>query len=925
MCHRLLIAAVLLAAAPRPSRAETFRGWLTLDDFEATAQGEHWTPIQFSGGATPAAFIEAGPARSGSRSCRLLVPPGATLTLAARHAADAGHPARAPSLPIPGRPEHVGVWVFGQQSGHRLWLRLRDATGHNHDVSLGAVDFDGWRFLGAPALGIPAPVGVSALLVRGGRGPLVLDDLMAAVSSARRLHLRVAPAEPGRDHTDADRLACRVVLQSLDDAPLRGTGRLEARDAAEQGGPAVAAARFRFEVSQAKPFAATLRLRLPAGSYRLVARAGEAESVRPVAVFPTRRPTRESEAAALRRFRRRGDDLRVYQTGCSPAIVVETAGRSLTLFRPSGPRSLPIPQQMLARVSPHGTTLLEPWILLWFGAAPELKSVTLADGSPCPTFDVPFLLVLDRQPSSWRIGEGLELHFARPGARVVVMPLFGVKPASPALTTSWHGTSEAIARTAETCRSWASLLRAVPVGVTEECRVDAEADVVEFRSTFHYLDLAGSFGPRPRRVAPVPPLLALAREAGLPIRFSRQPAPTGCHTSVGPYLVVPDTRSYTYSISGLLRFVLRAVADVPPGVPAAQLSLAPSGRSLAEDAPKIPFWVAHEDPVGRQAAAALVSLMLAPSNAPARYDRATGRCLALDAVAARTFGEHAAFPAVAGLLRGAWYAGFHAGAWDVLRRRWPRLAALHNTVALGDDWATLGAGARPWPLDARLNAEVYFARLAGRLAPDADYAQACARAVRLLAAAAAFAKTAPRHARDLGTWPPAPAGAERPAAGCRPGSLGFRAGPPPLVSLPCDAGYGFAAEFLAGYYRQRFSGGPLDFFGRSPAEWSQRLLVALAPPRGSERFVPLPPPDGPFATNYVFSVESTADGWPAIVWRSHKLPAGGPLVLCAIATDPVSKGRLVRSHTPSPWLRMSAYRAVTAPPPPKAPAPPPPR
>ena len=61
MSHRRsqFVAILLLALSVSQANAGTFRGWLTLDDFEASAQGEHWTPVQFSGGAALQALIGA--------------------------------------------------------------------------------------------------------------------------------------------------------------------------------------------------------------------------------------------------------------------------------------------------------------------------------------------------------------------------------------------------------------------------------------------------------------------------------------------------------------------------------------------------------------------------------------------------------------------------------------------------------------------------------------------------------------------------------------------------------------------------------------------------------------------------------------------------------------------------------------------------
>ncbi len=953
----LLVLACAAAARPwgpalREAEGAEWRGTLVVEDFEAFVNGEDWAAVQFSPGADPRMRVETYAAHSGRRACRLDVPRGESLTLAAqRRATGAGDGSSfvgrgdKPPLPLPGSPERIGIWVLGQQSGHRLWVRVSDATGKAADVALGAVDFEGWRLLEAPIGGLAPPLALNALLVRGGEGPLVLDDLTVATRSDRPLHLTLRPATAGKDNVEGEALGFHVSLQSLAAEPVEGTGEVAAYDAASPG-VCQARTRFRFRVSAAEPFATTLRLRLPAGIHRIVARVADGRWVRAkgshaeaevgraylhaeavgvqvctpyvcnqLVVYPAKPRGGERALAALKGFGCSGDALRVYESALSPAVVVETTGDSLTLFQGLAAAGLGVPEHMLAPLREGRMELREPWMLLWFGAAPEWKGVTFADGSPCPTFDVPFLVVLDHSPSSWRAGQGVELRFPRRGVRAALMPLFGIRRPDPAETTRWQSAPETMAQVSAACAGWARMLRAMPVAVSEEYCVDAERDLVEVRVRFSYLASRGGFGPPPRRVAPVPPLLMLARGAGLPVRFSREPVPTGCYTSAGPYCVVPDSDGYTYSVSGLLRFVLRAVADVPRGVPGAQVSLARNCRALSEDGAKLPFWAAHGGVAGKRASEALAAFMLAPSSARYSYEPEARRLVAWDGLVAQNHGDAAAVGAAAEFLQACWYAGLHAGHWEALRPRWRHIAAMHDALADGDDWATLGIGSRALPADVRLNAELYFARLAARLGGSDDFARACAQTVKLMVGAYALVAAAPHYAEELGPWPSL--GKGRVIGRIERGSLGLAPGAPPFVTMPSDAGYAFAAEFLGDYYRGRFRSGPLDYFGRSPAEWSERLFVALdAPPLG-KRFRSAEPPWGPFASNYVFGIEQGPGGWPAMVWRSHRAPAGGPLVFGSIGTAPSAEGRLLRSWTVNTSLRLSAYTATEAPRPPR--------
>lgn len=930
--HWLLLAACVgcwargAEAPPTGQAGGRHEGRVVVEDFEALAWGEDWATVQFSPGADPRMKPERQWVRSGRQACRLDVPPGESLTLAPQHGEGFVGRGGKPPLPLPGSPGRVGLWVHGERSGHRLWLRLQDSAGKTAELGLGAVDFEGWRLLeartrGADAPPLAPPLALAAILVRGGEGSLVLDDLTVAASASTPLYLRLRLIEPEGGLVEGEVATCRITIQSLDDSLLAGTGELLAHTPSGPGEKASDAPRagFRYRVSAAEPFAATVRLRLPAGVYRLVAAAGEAQDACLAVVHPSapRPPARARDA--VRRFGAPGDAVRVYESALSPAVVVEAVGERLSLFRGLSEEGLSPPQNFLARTHPDGLELAEPWVLLWFGDAPAWQGVKLADGSPCPTFDVPFLVVLEQPPRSWQAKGGLELHFARPGARVAIMPLAGIQRATPGEAAGWLRDPDAMSQIVRACRFWTRLVRALPIAVAEECRVDAERDLAEVRVRFEYLDSSSRWGDAARRVAPVPPLLALARKAGLSVRFSKPPIGTGCATAVGPYQVVPDAEGYTYTISGLLRFVLSAVADVPKGVSGAQVSLARNYRSLSEDGVKIPYWVAYGGDAGRHAAEALTRYILAPANSRYGWDPATGRLRAWDGLAAEAHGDAAAAPLAAEALQACWYAGLHGGAWEALRRRWRHIEALRETLAGAGAWAALGLGADGEAADTRMDAALYFARLAAKLGGPDDFARGCTEAVRLMAAAYALAAAAPGYAEEFHPWP-ALAGRRKQAIGAlRPGSIGFAPGPPPFLTTPSDAGYAFAAEFLGGYYREGFHGGPLDYFGRSPAEWSQRLFVTLAPPKATTRFRPAWPATGAFATNFAFAVEPGRDGWPAIVWHSHRAPAGGPLTFGSIGTTAATRGRLARTLTISPAFRLSAYQAIEDPPPPKEP------
>jgi len=957
---RLALLPLLLWISCPSLSAAPFSGRLVVEDFESFTWGGEWATLQFSDGADPRMTRTRDPVRSGRFACELVVPPGESLVLITQHGLRFTGKGDKPAFPLPGRPERVGLWVFGAHSGHTLWLQILDSQGKTADLALGPVDFEGWRFLEAKLPPLSGPVGLRGLSVRGGTGRLVIDDITVATSAEDPLFVDARPASPDTEFVAGERAEFRVVVQSVGAVPIGGEGEVVA---CERGSQTVAARqRFSFRAAPGQPYVGAVRLRLPAGVLDLVVRAGEAESRRRVVVYPglprvsplpkvpylrevmrflglTSRRCHSRIAfgrapvspRAIRSFGERGDALRVYESALSPALLVETRSDTLTLFRALPAVGLSGPQDGIVRTeSPlaragdivradlaHGK-VAEPWLLLWFGGAPAWDGVKFADGSPCPGFDVPFLVVFEHRPVKVELREeNFTVHFDGPAGRAALMPLFGIHRQAPRDPSRWKEDPALLGALTEQCRFWVGALRALPIDVAEEWQVDAARDEVEFRARFTYLETPSTWGPRPLHVAPVPPLLTLAREAGLPVRVSPEPRQTTCDTSLGPYTVVSGSDEVRYAIHGLLRYVNKAVADLPAGHPEVPVSLARAYWALATDAPKIPYWTRQAGDRGRLATEALLRWMLWPENCRYEWDAAHGRLRALDGLAWQEQGEEQAAAATAELLRAGWHAGFDARLWDVLEPHWHHLESLRSTLDRGE-WATLGLG--PTDADAQLNAEVFFARLAARLGWREAYGAASARAAKLLIAMYALAAGAPAFTREHKPLPNVGAdGQPLFFTICRPGSLGFAPGPPVFVTSPSDAGYNFARDRLTGYFRQNFRPGPLGFYGRTPNEWAERKMADIEAYALDARFRPCSPPVGEFRGNYVYSVKPGPDGWPSLAWESHQAPAGGPLLFGSIGTGPSTRGVLRRTVTVSPYLRLSAYEAIEVPPAPKEP------
>jgi polysaccharide biosynthesis protein PslG len=104
------------------------------------------------------------------------------------------------AAPIPGAPYALGVWVYGDGSGHTLKVWLRDSEGEVLQFALGTVGPPGWRLLQAPIGGtvppwnrisksgngrLDFPARVDSLVLDDGDdrfvgdGAIMLDDMIA--------------------------------------------------------------------------------------------------------------------------------------------------------------------------------------------------------------------------------------------------------------------------------------------------------------------------------------------------------------------------------------------------------------------------------------------------------------------------------------------------------------------------------------------------------------------------------------------------------------------------------------------------------------------------------------------------------------------------------------------------------------------------
>jgi hypothetical protein len=269
----------------------------------------------------------------------------------------------------------------------------------------------------------------------------------------------------------------------------------------------------------------------------------------------------------------------------TPALLVELEGTAIALFAgdktgwthpqfqeewrkrvpvatPRAPRAYAVSRGQSVEcgtVSPSGVTLAgaeRGWVLLWYGRDTWFYTGNALMG---PTRlmpgDAPLLLVCSQPPTVKLTGDqgagpggSLVFTFPRPGARMVLLPLYGYRFAAAGDTQKWSdGLPEEVRKR---CDWWAARLSEYPTAVEESLAYDSDSDTVTMKATFAYT----SVRPGGQRCAPVPPMLELARQQGFPVSLPRPVVDSGLLAYCGPYAVIEKTDGYSAGIRGLGKY-----------------------------------------------------------------------------------------------------------------------------------------------------------------------------------------------------------------------------------------------------------------------------------------------------------------------------------------------------------------------------------
>lgn len=262
----------------------------------------------------------------------------------------------------------------------------------------------------------------------------------------------------------------------------------------------------------------------------------------------------------------------LYLSRLTPALVVETDGSPITFFtgaKAPAPRMMAnsngiIPAEDFADIQLGDT----PWLLVWFGKDAGFQSsrfpYTYNGKGWMPTqyvpVDCPILLVFPDPLAEVGLAArgGLGVNFENLAnanlledgiARVAVLPLFGDIYPTVKQTEAWAaGLPEDVKAH---CEKWAQYLAAVPLTARETYDFDEASDTITITGKIEFLKLRENGV----KFAPLPPMAALARAYGFPMKVSGEVARTSALTAIGPCEGLENADSYAIEVPGLLKYV----------------------------------------------------------------------------------------------------------------------------------------------------------------------------------------------------------------------------------------------------------------------------------------------------------------------------------------------------------------------------------
>lgn len=290
-----------------------------------------------------------------------------------------------------------------------------------------------------------------------------------------------------------------------------------------------------------------------------------------------------------------GKEFRILMSRLTPAVLVESNAEGIRLF--DGPKSgISQPSQSwqgaqgsafvgnpayLAVPTSGGIKIRTPasdgsinvsgmnqkWFLMWFGQQAYLwggNSVLFPGRGPSASslydpshwlkpVDMPVLVVAENFPQSIKLDPagGVALHFSSGTGvgKLALMPLMGSFFPPAVETELWStGLPQSIV---DKSQWWFERLGQFPVSVSETFSSQSDNGIVQITNSFTFRSL-GHGTP----YAPIPPVVALAEQEGFPINFDETIVDSGLSLAIGPYKGIDNATSFSYQISGLIKYAL---------------------------------------------------------------------------------------------------------------------------------------------------------------------------------------------------------------------------------------------------------------------------------------------------------------------------------------------------------------------------------
>ncbi|MBN2450027.1 MAG: hypothetical protein JXR77_06540 [Lentisphaeria bacterium] len=191
----------------------------------------------------------------------------------------------------------------------------------------------------------------------------------------------------------------------------------------------------------------------------------------------------------------------------------------------------------LAYASPAGIRVAEPGAGI--AGADLAEGWLLAFTARGDVRDMPQLFVLTRRPQVVRFSEGIGLEYGPDGFGALASSrLWGVRRLAPGATVLWpRGVPE---NALEAARRWSRVLLRYPVDCDEIGWI--EGGTVVLADSYRYRELTSDWGTEPLVLAPLPPVLSLAKTVGAPVELPEDRVDLDCPTNCGALAAVPGER-----------------------------------------------------------------------------------------------------------------------------------------------------------------------------------------------------------------------------------------------------------------------------------------------------------------------------------------------------------------------------------------------